>query len=46
MHTILWRKNLNGGDHAEDLGVDGKLVQERSFGKRLGMCGLNSHGAG
>jgi hypothetical protein len=26
MHTILWFENLEGKDHLEDLGVDGKTI--------------------
>jgi hypothetical protein len=26
MHTDFWSKNLNGRDHAKDLGVDGKMI--------------------
>jgi hypothetical protein len=25
MHTEFWSENLKGGDHAEDLAVDGKM---------------------
>jgi hypothetical protein len=26
MHTVFWSENLNGRDHSEDLGVDGKII--------------------
>jgi hypothetical protein len=25
MHIILWLGNLEGGDHSEELGIDGKI---------------------
>jgi hypothetical protein len=33
MHTTFWLKNLKGKDHSEDLGVGGKIILERIFGK-------------
>jgi hypothetical protein len=33
MHTIFWFGNLNGRDHSEDLGVDGKIILEWFLGK-------------
>jgi hypothetical protein len=28
MHTIFWLGNLKGRDHAEDIGVDGRIILE------------------
>jgi len=28
MHTIFWFENLEGRDHSEDLGIDGKIILE------------------
>jgi hypothetical protein len=28
MHTIFWLCNHKGGDHLEDLGVDGYIILE------------------
>jgi hypothetical protein len=28
MHTVFWLENLKGGDHLEDLGVDGRIISE------------------
>jgi hypothetical protein len=27
MRTKLWLENLNGTDHSEDLGVDGRILE-------------------
>jgi hypothetical protein len=32
--------NLNGKDHSEDLGVEGKIIFEWTLGKQVGRCGL------
>jgi hypothetical protein len=28
MHTVFLLENLNGADHPENLGVDGKIISE------------------
>jgi len=33
MYTKLWSENLNGRDHSENLGIDGKIIRERTSGK-------------
>jgi len=33
MHTQFWSKNLEGRDHSEDLGIDGKITLEWILGK-------------
>jgi hypothetical protein len=33
MHTKFWLENLKGMDHAEDIGVDGKITLERILEK-------------
>jgi hypothetical protein len=33
MHTIFWFENLEGRDHLEDLGVDGKIISEWILGQ-------------
>jgi hypothetical protein len=33
MDTILCLETLKGRDHLEDLGVDGKIILERTLGK-------------
>jgi hypothetical protein len=37
VHTIFWLGSLKGGDHWEDLGVDGRITLRWIFGKGLGM---------
>jgi hypothetical protein len=32
--------NLKGGDHSEDVGVDGKIILKCILGKWVGNCGL------
>jgi hypothetical protein len=27
-YKIFWSENLKGGDHLEDLGIDGKIILE------------------
>jgi hypothetical protein len=34
--------DLNGRDHSEDLGVDGKIILELILGNRVGRYGLDS----
>jgi hypothetical protein len=33
MHGIFWLGNLKGRYHLQDIGVDGKKILERMFGK-------------
>jgi hypothetical protein len=28
MHVIFWLESLKGGDHLEDLGIDGRIIIE------------------
>jgi hypothetical protein len=35
-HTIFWLDNLKGRVHAEDPGVEGKIILERILGKYIG----------
>jgi hypothetical protein len=37
MHTNLWLENLNGRDHSEDLGVDGRIILNGSERNREGV---------
>jgi hypothetical protein len=46
MHTVLWLENLKGRGHSEDLGVDGKIVLQLSYGTRVGWCELDAYGSG
>jgi len=46
MHTIFWLENLKRRCHSGDLGMDGKIVFNISYGDRLGRCGLDSSGSG
>jgi hypothetical protein len=36
MHTIFWFQNVRGKDHLEDLGVDGRITEERIFKNQFG----------
>jgi hypothetical protein len=42
MHTIFWLENLKGGDHSEDLGIDGSII---SPGNVVGRCELGVSGS-
>jgi len=33
MHTIFWLEYQKGRGHSEDVGIDGKIILERIFGK-------------
>jgi hypothetical protein len=33
MHTEFLLETLKGGDHADNLGIDGKIILERILGK-------------
>jgi hypothetical protein len=33
MHTKIWSENLKGRDHSDDIGVDGTIILEQTFGK-------------
>jgi len=33
MHIKFWLKNVKGGDHSEDLGIDGKIILHWILGK-------------
>jgi hypothetical protein len=33
MHTVFWFENLEGREHSEDLGVDGRIILEWILGK-------------
>jgi hypothetical protein len=39
----FWLENMNGRDHLEDVGVDGKILLEFILGE---WCGLYSSGSG
>jgi hypothetical protein len=45
MHAECGQKNLNGREHLEDVGVDGRIL-EWILGKYGGMCVLDSSGSG
>jgi len=36
MRTKFWSENLEGKDHSEDIGVDGKILLRWMFGKHDG----------
>jgi hypothetical protein len=36
MHAKFRSENLKGGDHSENLGVDGKIISECILGKQRG----------
>jgi hypothetical protein len=36
MNTKLWLENLKGGDHSEELGIDGKIILEWILEKQSG----------
>jgi hypothetical protein len=38
--TIFWLENLKGRDHSEDFGIDGRILSEWIFRKRVEMCEL------
>jgi hypothetical protein len=42
MHTVFQLKNLEGGDHLQELGVDGKIRMDLS---EMGRCGMDSSGS-
>jgi len=46
MRTSFLLQNLNGRDHSEDLGVDGKIILEWIWGNKVGGCGLDECGSG
>jgi hypothetical protein len=47
MHTKLLPGKLKGTDHAEDVGVCGKIILEWILGKnRVGTCQLDSRVSG
>jgi hypothetical protein len=39
-------ESLNGRDHSEDLGLRGRIILKRIFGKRVCGCGLDTSGSG
>jgi hypothetical protein len=43
MHAKLWLEHMEGRDHSEELGVDGKILQ-CILGKVV-QCGLDSSGS-
>jgi hypothetical protein len=46
-HTTFWLGGLKGGDHQEDLGVDGRITLRWILeGNRVWGCGLDSLGSG
>jgi hypothetical protein len=45
-NTKCSSQNLKGRDHAEDLGVDGRIILERIMENRVGEYGLDSSGSG
>jgi hypothetical protein len=46
MLTKLRSVNFKGKDHSEELGVDGRIIQNGSSGNRLGRCGVDVSGSG
>jgi hypothetical protein len=46
MQTTFWLENLQGRDHSEDLGVDGKIILKWNLGKYGGRGGLDASGSG
>jgi hypothetical protein len=41
VYTKFQSENLKGRDRMEDLGVDGKIILKRSYGNKVGRCGLD-----
>jgi hypothetical protein len=35
MPTTFWLESPKGGDHSEDIGVDGKIILKWIFGKGM-----------
>jgi len=46
MHTKFWSENLKEREHAEDLGLPGKIILEWVLGKKVVRCGLDAGGSG
>jgi hypothetical protein len=44
--TWLWWRSLNGKDHAEDRGIDGRLESEWILRRLSGGCRVDSGGSG
>jgi len=45
MHTKFWSGNMNGRDHIEELGVDGKVILRVDL-RRIGWDVVDSSGSG
>jgi hypothetical protein len=46
MHTKFWSDIPKERDHSEDLGVDGRIILERTLENRVQCCGLDSTRSG
>jgi hypothetical protein len=45
MNTHIWPEDVKGGDHCEDLDVDGSIILKRIKINMLGTCGLDLSGS-
>jgi hypothetical protein len=45
--TVFWLESLNGRDHMEEIGVDGRIILNWILGEiMVGGCGLDLSGLG
>jgi len=41
MRINFWSEDLKGRGHAKELGVDGRIILDRSWGNGVGGCRLD-----